>query len=369
VDTLPSGTVVVSNPAQGLWGAASPWRTVENLRIGSADGDGAAAFGRVASLAVDGAGRIYVLDRQAQDVRAFGADGRHIRTIGRKGGGPGEFQDADAIAVDGSGRLGVSDRRAHRFSSFDSAGNFQTDHRRMGPGFFPDFVGGSRNGELWDAWPVYDAPSQLKRRDLFRFAEGAYRDTVILPDFSQPQWQVRRRQGGSTMTFNFSVPFTAEELLAADPAGSVWRAISTEYRLTRLAANGDSTRIIRRDHRPLRVTARDRERATARYRRDFNEPGDRFDEDLIPSVKPAMRALLVDDLGFVWVAPFAADDSAAIAFDVFDPDGRYLGAGPTPLTPQRLRPSPVVRGNALYYVTTDELDVPYVVRARIVGRD
>ena len=72
---------------------------------------------------------------------------------------------------------------------------------------------------------------------------------------------------------------------------------------------------------------------------------------------------------FVWVAPFAADDSAAIAFDVFDPEGRYLGAVPTPVTPQRLRPLPVVRGNALYYVTTDELDVPYVVRARIVGRD
>jgi streptogramin lyase len=369
VDTLPSGTIVVSNPAQGLWDAASAWRAVEDLRIGSVDGDGAAAFARIASLAVDADGRIYILDRQAQDVRVFAHDGRHLRTIGRKGRGPGEFQDADAIAVDASGRLWVSDRMAHRFSSFDTAGRFLADHPRAGPGFFPDFVGGAQNGELWDAWSIYDSPNHLKRRELLQFSEGTYRDTVVLPDFAQPQWQIVRRQGAGTQFFNFPVPFTAEELLAADPVGSVWRAISTEYRLTQLTRDGDSARVILREHRPLPVTARDRERATARYRRDFADAGAKLDESLIPPVKPAMRVLLVDNLGFVWVAPFAADDSAAIAFDVFDPEGRYLGAVPTPVTPQRLRPLPVVRGNALYYVTTDELDVPYVVRARIVGRD
>ena len=369
VDTLPSGTIVVSNPTRGLWDSAAAWHAVEDLRIGSAEGDDAAAFGAVGAIAAGADGQIYVLDRQAQDVRVFDVNGTPIRTVGRKGGGPGEFQGADAVWVDDSTRVWVSDRRARRFSAFDSTGDLLGDYPRERPGFSPSFVGGGANGDLWDAWPASGPGGSGQRMELLRFAAGAYRDTVTLPEFSPPQWQVVRRQGTSTMIFNLPVPFSATQLLAVDPRGAVWRAVSMEYRLTLFTAAGDSARVILREHRPFPVTARDRERATARYRRDFADAGARLDEGLIPPVKPAMRVLLVDNLGFVWVAPFAADDSAAIAFDVFDPEGRYLGAVPTPVTPQRLRPLPVVRGNALYYVTTDELDVPYVVRARIVGRD
>jgi hypothetical protein len=50
-------------------------------------------------------------------------------------------------------------------------------------------------------------------------------------------------------------------------------------------------------------------------------------------------------------------------FDVFDPGGRYLGAVRLPFTHNSV---PIFRNNALYAVTVDELEVPYVVRARIV---
>jgi hypothetical protein len=370
VDTLPSGTVVVWNPAQGVWGSSSPWRAVEDLRIGSVEGGNASAFGRISALAVDRAGRIYVLDQQALEVRSFAPDGGYLRTLGGKGGGPGEFLGVDGLSIDDSVRLWVSDPRSGRFSVFDSSGRFLRDYPREQPnGTAPHFVGGEGTGTLWDSWPIWGPGTHQEQRTmLVRFAPQADRDSVLLPDFTAPQWQVVRRQGTTTMVFNLPVPFGPTQLLAVDPRGGVWRAVSSEYRLTRLDASGNSKMSVVRQHRPLPVTRRERDRELGRYRRDFPDAGDRLDESLIPRVKPAMRAVLLDERGFLWVAPYAADDSAAIAFDVFDSEGRYLGAVPTPITPRRLRPVPVVRGNALYFVTTDEVDVQYVVRTRIAGR-
>jgi hypothetical protein len=51
---------------------------------------------------------------------------------------------------------------------------------------------------------------------------------------------------------------------------------------------------------------------------------------------------------------------------VFDPIGRFLGSLTLPFS-LASNPSPIIRDGVLYGVTRDELDVPYVVRARIVG--
>ena len=58
VDTLPSGTILVTNPATGIWDSASAWQVVEELRIGTAEGSGPDLFGQVAGLEVDALGRI-----------------------------------------------------------------------------------------------------------------------------------------------------------------------------------------------------------------------------------------------------------------------------------------------------------------------
>jgi hypothetical protein len=370
VDTLPTGTVVVSNAASGLWGPARPWRVVEHLRIGSVDGNDAAAFGRIASIAADQAGRLYVLDRQAQEVRVFDSTGRHAFTVGRKGGGPGEFTGADGIWVDDSLRLWVSDPRSLRLSVFDSTGRLLRDHPRTPrSGTVPRFLGGEADGAIWDSWGLPSADPERERLETVRLVAGVSRDTVRLPEFWAPAWRAVRRQGSSTMIFNLPVPFGPEQLVVVDPRGGLWRCISTDYRLTRLTHAGDSVAVVTRPHRPVPVSDRERERVTARYRRDFPDPDARMDASLVPAVRPALRMFLADDRGYLWVAPQSADDSAAIAFDVFDPGGRYLGPVPAPVTSRQLRPRPVVRGNFMFYVVTDELDVQYVVRGRIAGRD
>ena len=51
--------------------------------------------------------------------------------------------------------------------------------------------------------------------------------------------------------------------------------------------------------------------------------------------------------------------------DVFDHEGRFLGTVELPFKLADF-PDPIVRGDYMIAVVEDELEVPYVVRARIV---
>src|SRR5690606_12312725 len=115
VDTLPSGALHVVNtpPANG---EGLPWQLREELRIGSVDGGDPATFGELKALAVDSAGRMIVLDSQAQEVRVFDKNGRHLATFGGKGGGPGEFENAFGLMQTRDGLLYVPDQRNARMS-------------------------------------------------------------------------------------------------------------------------------------------------------------------------------------------------------------------------------------------------------------
>ena len=57
-----------------------------------------------------------------------------------------------------------------------------------------------------------------------------------------------------------------------------------------------------------------------------------------------------------WVEP--------VAFDVFEPDGRYLGMVRAPRG-FSTRPQPVFRGDTVWATVRDDLEVPYIVRFRI----
>src|ERR1700741_833950 len=78
IDTLASGVIRVSSPAQGLWAEGEAWRAVEDLRIGSLDG--ADALAAPIEVEEDGLGRIFVLDAQAKQISVFDGAGRHVRS-------------------------------------------------------------------------------------------------------------------------------------------------------------------------------------------------------------------------------------------------------------------------------------------------
>ena len=67
-------------------------------------------FGSVADVAVDPAGLVYVLDEQAQEVRAFDFLGRFVHKFGGFGDGPSELRHAIGIELLGDGRILVASR-------------------------------------------------------------------------------------------------------------------------------------------------------------------------------------------------------------------------------------------------------------------
>jgi sugar lactone lactonase YvrE len=91
-------------------------------RFGKANGD---TVGGIGGLAVDAAGRVYVLDSYNDRIQRFTADGTFQRAWGTTGMAPGEFQLGinGGIAIHGSS-LFVADQNNHRVQRFtlDSTG-------------------------------------------------------------------------------------------------------------------------------------------------------------------------------------------------------------------------------------------------------
>ncbi len=363
IDTLATGQLVVHNPATPLWTPGERWTLTPELRIGTMDREGPDLFGQITSLAVDGAGRIYVLEGQAQEIRVFGPDGTHIRTIGRKGGGPGEFARALRIEMGPDGRLWVADPQNNRVSVFDTTGRYLRGHTMAGgftilpwPGRF------DRQGRYY--YPMIEPAEDGDGIDLSLIRYDSTMtptDTLATPDDPVDRNFFELRHDDNVAIVG--VPYTGGFRWLLSPAGTFWGFITGPYRIFELSPEGDTLRTITRAFDPLPVT--DEDMAEARENLEwFIQEGGAVDWSRIPDHKPAIEYGFVDDAGRVWVWPVMPSGQEGTALDVFDSVGRYLGRIMTPV-PIARRPAPVVRGDVMYAVTESELDVPFVVRLRI----
>lgn len=360
METLPGGTVRVRNPDEGAWREGEAWSLAEDLRIGSMDEEGPALFGQVAAVEADPLGRVWVLERDAKEVRVFGADGRHVRTLGRQGGGPGEFADPIGMAWAPDGRLWVADPGNARFTVFDTAGRYVASHPRRVGGYSVPWRGGfDAEGRLYEVAVVTRGAGHGSA--LLRYgADLRPADTLLLPELPSQQFELRTPGGGMMAA---SVPFTPGLAVAVDPRGFVWSGVTDRVRLHQQTLRGDTVRIVEREAAPVPVTAGDREKALEGLKW-FTEQGGRIDAGRIPAHKPAFSSLYVAPDGHLWLRPAVPEGHVGAAFDLFDPEGRYLGRAGLASGLDRT-PPPVVRGDALYGVRRDSLDVPYVVRVRI----
>ena len=363
MDTLPSGEVVVHNTDQPMWPAGSEWRAEEDLRIGTMEGNGPDLLGNVRWMEVDPAGRIWVLEGQAQEIRIFGPDGSYVKTVGREGGGPGEFAGALHIQLGPDGNMWVVDPQNNRVSLFDTSGTFVESKLIPGGFMIIPWPGG------FDAAGYQYGPVPLPGDELFNLGLVRYDSAFTPVDTLRPptdpierdRFELRR---GEDMYWITSIPYTGGFEFHLSRAGTMWAMVKDDYRLFEFSADGDTLRAISRDFTPLPVTEADMEAARERLA-DFIRNGGKVDWSKIPDTKPAAEDFFLDDEGNVWVEPVAAHEEQGKLFDVFDPEGRFLGTVHLPFA-LSMNPPPMVRKSVLYGVTEDELEVPYVVRARIV---
>jgi sugar lactone lactonase YvrE len=368
IDTLANGAVHIQNPATGLWDESTAWHLEEELRIGIDDGVGPDLFGQITDIAVDDYGRIYILEGQAQEIRVFNADGTYLRTIGRQGGGPGEFQRAGALRWDPEGRLWVVDPGNARYSVFDTTGTYLTMARRTsGMQMLPWPGAIDADGNLTDVamGQAATSASSLTLALVTYHFDGqdlTPMDTIRLPEY-QAEYLEHRTENSFTRA---GIPFAPYLAWRYDPSGFLLSGITDRYRFVRHALAGDTTQIIDLPYQPLPVSAEERAEAIERLEW-FTNQGGKFDASRIPRTKPAFHNFFTDPDGYLWVMPTTTAAEKGHRFDIFDPDGRYLGPIVADFSSSSY--SPLIIGDSFYTVTRDELEIPYLVRARIVGRE
>lgn len=353
VDTLESGTVVVHNLTRGLWTPASAWRLEPVVRIGALDGEEPYVFGWVADVELGPDSAVYVLDRQAAEVRVFDLGGRHLRTFGGPGAGPGELERPYAMTFDDEGRLWVGDSRNLRYTGYTSAGDPVATYR-------------SPIRAPWQGRLRFDGRGNLLERDwwamrLLVFGEGPA--GVVADTIGFPLW----RPEGFTRSLGTEVlteapPLAPRPEFELSASGRVWTGVGDRYAIHAVSFDGDTVLTITRDVAATPLSDRDRAALDA-WIVDTRRKGFDGDESDLPDTYPYFDRIVEAEDGHLWVYREAAGQGS---FDVFDPDGLYLGNLPTDLAAGNTGTHPYITADYLVGVVTDALDVPYVQVHRIV---
>ena len=357
-DTV-GGVVQVRNS-----GNPPEWRLEPVLRLGTVEG-GPEQFGRIRSLVADGEGNVYIAENFAHEVRVFGPDGNHIRTIGRQGQGPGEFGDLYSLAWLGE-NLAAMDPANARIATLSRGGEWlgSTQHFAItGPasivrlhpvgteGFYAPFVDSNRSG-----------------LPFFRVTTSGSADTIPAPqrpDGAESTGVVCHRPDGGIQ--GISLPDGPGLTYAFPPAGGVVAVSWTdEYRINLLHHGGDTLRVITRErpgipypdslwHEVMEPFLELRE----------NFPGARCEPSSPerPRYRAPLRHLVFDVNGELWVEAAVED---GFQWDVFDANGRLLGSAKAPARAQRI--PPYVRDGYLYQVEVDEMGVEHVGVYRLAVR-
>jgi sugar lactone lactonase YvrE len=96
-------------------------------------GDGPNQFNGVTDVAIAPNGDIFVSDGHVNSrIVKFTADGKFVKTWGKKGSGPGEFNLPHSVVFDSRGRLLVADRSNRRIQLFDQDGTFLEEWKQFG---------------------------------------------------------------------------------------------------------------------------------------------------------------------------------------------------------------------------------------------
>lgn len=380
-------TTVMRTISGSAWGTEAT--LVPEVSIGELDGPEKYLFGSIYAITLDDAGRVYVLDGQARNIRVFDSDGAYIETAARRGEGPGELRNAFSVAVLPDGRI-IAHEPADMLVKVLGPEPRDREHWTYPPGAVvlpvkPLRI--DRNGHVLVTAASSSPAGKVSQYVLVIDSDGQLLDSLAPPGggFEPPSLQFRLPfpiRGRSTTSV--AVPLTARHHWTMDSNGDFLTGVSTGYRID--LWRDDGVLRIERDHEPVATSGAERvyhrERTVRNIRR--TQPDWNWTGPAIPDTKPPFTGLVAGRDGRIWVqlsteAQPVVNDAhdpdnprskpvtweSPVRYDTFEPDGTYLGTLGTPRGFLVGPAEPIFDGDHVWSVTRDELGVQRVVRYRI----
>lgn len=369
-------TTIVRTLGPGVWRDTAT--LVEVGRIGVLEGPEEYQFGFVTEIAADREGGVYVFDAHGPALRYYDPSGTYVRTLGGEGEGPGEYQNAalGLVVRRSDGRVVMRDPRNMRLNVYEpdgtpsdswrvESGLFTSDALVLGPDdhlYLKILTGRPEPNESW--------PIALLHVD----DGGQIVDTLVPPTLPDeptgPSGNLIPRK-----TWAFS------------PLGGFVVGVTDRYRIEHHRPDGTVLRI-ERDAVPVRVHPEEKAEREARNDWSRERQGQRMTSEIppVPGVKPVYHSISAGEEGRIWVRRYTKaykDESMEVpdppdpdrpppltwrerhVYDVFDPDGTYLGVVEVP--PRTT--IAVRRGDRVWGIQRGEFNEASVVEFRIEVED
>lgn len=325
---LAIGFALVATSFAGSAEAQAKWTLTETLRIGGEE-TGPTLFAWPKSVEADAKGRIFVYEHSTQDIRMFGADGKHIRTIGRPGSGPGELRNAEGLVITRDGKIWVRDAANSRFSIFSGEGVYETSWRAR---FCTSQ--GSWAPKLDRAGRIIDEDCIIKENRAAGYAVLAYHTDMSRVDTiaDKPECGSKELSEAATWisktargTSYRQIPWAPRGTAIVTQDADYWCALnSSRYELVRLKPGAKDTARITRAVPSVPVTSIERDSVIA-----------------------------------------STEAKGGVEFDIYGTDGRIVATAALGVVNNPSWLPFVVRGDNIYTIVVDQDDIPHLARFKI----
>lgn len=345
--------------------------------------DDTSLFAEIGEIEVDGANRVWVYDYRSRQVFLFDSSGALIRRVGRQGAGPGEFAQGNGIAALPDTGIAVLDSQNSRVSFFSANGDFRSSFLipagfSTNNGLFSD-----RSGTLYLKRPV-TPPREgeiLGRMGLVRLgADGAFGDSLLPVDIPVPRDTYIAVSGGGRSSTSSS--FAPNYYWDWHPDGYFVAGDGGRYEVI-IERKGAKPVVIRRNAPSVPIVSDERnaEKESITWSMRRTQPDWTWTGPEIPETKAPLQGILVARDGNIWAR--VATNSEKIpenelppqrengppvgryrspnTYEVFAPDGRFLGRVPLPPKTSLVQAD----GEYLWGIMRDSDEIPSVVRFRL----